>query len=287
MATPQEQEEQLAAARYLLNGFKTSEEAARELEAKRIIPQTGAYQTQTFYSILFSLGPAKENRYLDCLQIQLAALRRTKMLRDDDRYVLLCDKETAEEVKKMILIPKQLRILIAPKPKSLYEGMRLKYLFPFVVSPPLHPNEVAIYLDLDVMPIRQCDFFKAPAETILCVPEGDPTRPDYCGDKPLNQRFGITAGFFVYRWGQKMMAFFNEMLRVLDAGRSDFYTLDQPHFNHLLDRVNCKAYFQPTFISFNGHGNLKEAFFVNFAGEPGDSVFHATKMLRFFIQTIL
>lgn len=271
--------------RYVQPSFETAEEAARRHEATRQVPHTTDNPTMghAFYSILFSLDTAKTNLYIECLQLQLRALLRTKMLRDSDRYMLVCDKESAEEVLKTVSLPKQFKMIVAPKPKSLYEGMRLKYLFPFFVQPPLHPNEVAVYMDLDILPRKNGNFFAVPRDTICLFPEGDPIRPDYCGDLALQLPVGVTAGFFAYRHGHRVTAFFNELLKILETGRSDFYTLDQPHFNHLLARINFKSFFDPKTISFNGHGHVSEATLVNFAGEPGDGAFHLRKMLRFFL----
>ena len=242
------------------------------------------YMGQTFYTILFSLDDPKNNRYIDMLQFQARALHKTKMLREDDRYFIVADKESVEVLKAAVWLPKQTRIMVVPKPKSLYEGMRLKYLAPYFMSPPLHVNEVAIYLDVDILPIKKTEFISLPPDTIAVLPEGPKEKPDYCGDTPLALPAGVSAGFFAFRFGGKVHAFFQELLKILEKGRSDFYTLDQPHFNHLLARIAFKGFLQPELMSFNGHGDLKKASLVNFAGEPGDGPFHLRKLQRFFVE---
>ena len=236
-----------------------------------------------YYSILFSLGDAKANQYVYCLMLQLRALVRTKMLGALDQFVLLCDQKT-QKVMEGIAIPPNFKMLLVPSPKTLEEGMMLKFAFPRLAKVP--EGEQLIYMDLDMLPIRKIEI-DVPANSFVAYPEGRPDDKNYCGDSGLALPAGCSGGFFAYRWCPAVAALFQEVLERIGWAKEKYYTLDQPHYNRALAaHIACVKFFPHEIVSFNGNTNQKTAAFINCCGDPGDSGFHFRKMLEFFLRAL-
>lgn len=234
-----------------------------------------------FYSILFSLGPAESNQYVYLVQLQVRALQKLGMLGPGNRYICLADAECAQLLRQSNFLRETIQIELVPKPRSLVDGMALKYLFPF--SYPVN-GETCVYLDLDVLPMAPTEIH-APDDTLLVLPEGPATDTNYCGSAPLDLPFGVTGGFFAYRAGPRLEALFRELISILHTSEEKHYTLDQPHFNHLVSRHReMVGFIRPDIMSFNGHTNQKTARFYNLCGDPGDGPLHFRKVLEIFLR---
>jgi hypothetical protein len=233
-----------------------------------------------FYTILFSLGDAKANQYVNCLQLQRAALVRTGMLKHTDRYYVLADAASAKVLSETPGLDR-VRVIVVPTPSSLKGGMMMKYLFPFVCE---LRDESVVYLDLDVFPVRPALFNLEP-ETFYAYPEGGVSDKNYSGGRSLDLPAGCSGGFFAYRTGPRIEALFKTILTEIADEQEEFYTLDQPTYNHVLSRHKDIVKFLPhEMVSFNGNTNADRAIFWNMCGDPGDGPFHFRKMLGVYLS---
>lgn len=238
--------------------------------------------------ILYSLCVAlKGNEYLQMLLYLVKTLLKTGSFDPKrDHYYVMADQETATALGK-IGFAAPLRVMVVPKPTSTYECMKLKYLFPKMIPDPTAlGSETFVYLDADLLSLRP--FYAAlPPDTIAVVPEGAPTDTNYCGrvERPLSTPYGVTAGFFLYRWGIRVQGFFDTVLLDLEERTERFYTLDQVAFNRYLPSAPFQP-LNPEILSFNGQGLSERTLFLNYAGEPGDGPFHLAKGLDFFLRVI-
>ena len=232
-----------------------------------------------FYTILFSLGSPKTNQYIDCFLLQRRALISTGMLKHTDRYYVLADAASAKVLTELPGL-ERVRVVVVPTPQSLKGGMMMKYLMPFVCE---LRDESVVYLDLDVLPVKPALFNLEP-ETFYAYPEGGVSDPNYSGGRPLDLPAGCSGGFFAYRGGPKIEELFKTILNEIAAEKEEFYTLDQPTYNHVLSRHRDLVKFLPhEMVSFNGNTNRDKAIFWNMCGDPGDGPFHFRKMLGVYL----
>ena len=231
-----------------------------------------------FYTICFTLPgrQAKQNSYVHCLMLLYKSLHTSGSLKGDDKFIVVCDEATCQYLRTLPLFA-GVGYAIVPQPKTLKEGMALKYLLR------LKGDELVVYCDTDLLarkPVRPV----LDPDTLCVFPEGAPTDTNYCGEAstPLPLPAGFTAGFFAYRSGPRVYEFFDTILADLKRGGETFYTLDQPYFNRAL--VGRRIQVLPrTFVSFNGHGLKPETHLINLAGDPGDGEFHLTKQLGMYL----
>lgn len=237
-----------------------------------------------FYSVLFTLlgTDPKDNHYVSCLQLQVAAMKRTGMLKHTDKYYVLCDAASAKALTDLPG-PERVRVVVVPTPQSLKGGMMMKYLMPFVVQ---LGDESVVYLDLDVFPVKPA-LFNIQPDTLVVYPEGLSTDTNYSGGRTLKLEYGCSGGFFAYRSGPRIEGFFKTLLEELAAEKEEFYTLDQPTFNHLISRnKEMVVSFPHQIVSYNGNNNRDTAIFWNMCGDPGDGLFHFRKMLAAFLALL-
>ena len=230
-------------------------------------------------SVVFSLGEPKDNLYINMFLLCFFSLRKKGVFNPaTDTYYLTCDGATAQYIEEKLLLLRGIKLLVVPKPKDCYEGMKLKYVLPYLIQ----VDDTVLYVDVDMFALKG---FRVGVEkdTIVVLPEGRPTDSNYCGDLKLSLPYGFTAGFFAYRWGEKVKNFFSSILASMDRATSRHYTLDQPWFNKHLEEIQLKI-LPPGLVSGNGHGDVQQAFFVNCCGEPGDGSFHWVKMLQLYLQ---
>lgn len=230
-------------------------------------------------SILFSLGDPKDNLYIQMFVLLYFSFIKTRCFGPvTDIYYLTCDKETADYIKETFPLVQYVRYVIVPKPASVYEGMMMKYKLPFLVDV---KDETVMYIDTDMFFVKK---FKVdcPLDTLLVYPEGPGSNESYCGDMILKSSVGFTAGFFIYRWGDKVKEVFTKILDDIGFIPKKYYTLDQPYFNkHLESAQYCVL--DERLISFNGNNNKDCAALINCAGIPGNGLFHWNKMLQLFL----
>lgn len=202
------------------------------------------------------------------------SLLRTETLSPKDPLYIVADKDTIE-FGKTIFSLLNVRWIEVPKPATVKDGMLLKYMFRPKV------DETVLYLDVDFLAKRKIQIALEP-DTIACYPEGKPQDSNYCGDFTLpHARAGLSAGIFAFRYGPKVKALLDDIAKRTAQCEKNYYTLDQPHFNAVLQEN--RLYMNPALVSFNGNSNLDVASLINFAGEPGDGGFHFKKMLDFFL----
>ena len=235
-----------------------------------------------YYSVLFSLEEPKKNLYSYLPFFQYKALQQTGNLKAGDAYVVICDPDTALFLRRAPTL-QGIKILVAPKPRSLLEGMAIKYILPGLID---IKGQTVVYLDLDILPLGPIDFH-VPEDSLLVYPEGAATDSNYCGNKRLPLAAGCSAGFFAYRDGPRVKAFFTSILQAMSNSQEKFYTLDQPHFNHALVGRDFAVAMPHSVVSFNGHTNRDTARLVNLCGDPGDGPLHFQKVVEFFLSTFL
>jgi len=234
-----------------------------------------------FYTILFTL-PGRDpaaNPYLCCLMLQHRALILTGILKHTDKYYCICDAASAAALKHVPGL-NRLSILVAPAPANLKEGMMMKYILPLAMD---LGDESVVYIDLDVIPVKPV-LFNLDVDTLYAYPEGVVSDPNYSGGRPLDLPAGCSGGIFAYRSGPRIKAFFKTLLTSLGAEKEEFYTLDQPTFNHALAaHRDLFKYLPCEMVSFNGNSNREDAVFWNMCGDPGDGPFHFRKLLAVFL----
>ena len=236
-----------------------------------------------FHSIVFSLGDPQKNEYLYMLALLIQSLKKTgTYIPSEDKYYVMADAATIPLLKEMIQL-QSVEILEIPKPADVYDGMQYKYrLFDYA---PVSDDNV-MYIDVDMICLRPSRHTIG-ADRLYVFPEGSKHDDNYRGDSDYLLPFGagFTAGFFMYRWGQRVEATFDSILRNMAGTKVRFYTLDQPWFNRALDyATGCVGFLPGTFISFNGHNNRGVASFLNLAGIPGDGPFHFRKALSLYLS---
>lgn len=232
-------------------------------------------------SVVFSLGEPKDNLYIQMFLLSYWSLLKHSVFNPKaDQYILTCDKETAEYIQKTFPLIQQIKYLIVPKPKNCYDGMKLKYVLPFVYDVGKNP---VLYIDVDVFAFRPFRLW-CPEDSIVAHPEGSITDSNYCGDMDFKGygSHGYTAGFFGYSWGQRVKGVFASIINDIENIPKKYYTLDQPYFNKYLKYVQVIPL--SSTLSGNGHGNLDNCMFINCCGEPGDGAFHYNKMLQLYLK---
>lgn len=227
-----------------------------------------------FYTVLFSLGKPEDNYYFYMMMLMYKSLVRTESIGPDDRFFVIADEATAAYGRTFRSLSSVLWVPV-PAVRTLKDGMLLKYIFRPKV------DETVLYLDCDFVAKGKVRF-DLPPDTIAVLPEGKPTDSNYCGDFTLTSVYGASAGIFAFRYGPRIKAILDEIgLRVMKCEKG-YYTLDQPHFNAVLQNQKV-ATIRPEIVSFNGHGDVRSALLINCAGIPGAGSFHFGKMMEFFL----
>lgn len=222
-----------------------------------------------FYSVVFSLGNPKENKYIDMFHLMFDSLTRTgTFFHGRDRMIVATD---AESKPLMEMLP--VEFIVFDKPKTLLEGMCWKYKLPLTTE---IRDTTCMYIDVDMLSIRRFDVDDFPSDRIAAYPEGLETDDNYCGDSPLDAPCGASAGFFVFNMGEKVEAMFKAILARAESWPVKFYTIEQPHFNHCLPKDTM--WFEEYLVSFNGLYDMDTCLFVNCCGAPGNDQVHYEKM---------
>lgn len=243
-----------------------------------------------YYSMCFSLpGKSKNNQYLYCLALLYKTLKGSGTIRAGDDFVVMTDAETIEVFKTFTCMRGAKFVVVEEQPKTVREMMTYKYKFATLAK---LPDGVSVtYLDADMLAVRPLRL-QLPDDSLAVFPEGKPEDTNYCGDRPLSNPCGFTAGFFAYRLGPNVRRMFSSILEEMGKEDKGFYTLDQPYFNHAISALKVApdgtltgdAICLPAdFVSFNGHNN-PGATLLNFCGEPGDDAFHYVKMINWFLS---
>lgn len=232
-----------------------------------------------FFTVLFTLPGKKatENLYVSMFLMLLKTLLKTGTLTTNDTFYVMTDAATAE------LLPPNVKALVLPQPTTLLEGISWRYKFFDYVEP--DEGSTYLYIDTDHLAIKETRLSISP-DTIAVYPEGKPDDTNYCGTLGWKLSHpGLAAGFWAIRPGPKTLRTLKLVSRIIEQHKdAGFYTVEQPMWNMGITDHTPLVYFDPRFISFNGHGDNKLAHFINLAGEPGDGFFHYNKMFRMFLM---
>ena len=215
----------------------------------------------------------------------LQSLLKTKTLQATDTYVIMVDLETWQVLHTISLFKQpNIDLIIMPTPKTILEGMTWRYR--------LHRQmdilgKTVCYMDVDMLCVRNMKIELPDVKDMLLVfPEGKPDDSNYTGNTiPLTRPYGVSSGFFIYKCGPKVLQCMEEVYYKIRTQTTEYYTLDQPHFNKALEDKLFFHYLSHKTLSFNGH-NIDPAdppVFINCCGDPGSGHFHLLKMLQFFI----
>jgi hypothetical protein len=229
------------------------------------------------FTVLFTLPgrDPEENKYVEMAHMMLSLARLTGHA---DKIYIMADDLTWAAYKKIDPLWTEITRVTIPRPKTLLEGISYRYKF-FVSVPDFDPAATYHYLDVDILPYKAFRL-DLPADTIAVLPEGGREDPNYCGTAGWAQldHAGLSAGFWAVRPGPDMLALFDEIYASVRRGPHNFYTCEQPHFNSCITNKTRAVYFEPSLVSFNGHGVTEHTRFYNLAGCPGDEGFHYDKM---------
>ena len=234
-----------------------------------------------FYSVVYTLTE-EANLYCNMFMLLVKSLLKTNsFVKGRDEYYLIADKESAKKINQINgIIP--IKCFIIPKPETHLEGMSYKYRLAEMTD---IEDKDCWYLDVDMLFFKITNIFPA-KDRIVAYQEGRPDDTNYAGDKMLSLPLGCSAGIFVYNFGPNVKSFFLNILRQIkeDVKKNiKHYTIEQVYFNRALEKYK-PIYMDNTLISFNGHTNKGVARIINFAGDPGDGLFHYDKMFAVYLQ---
>ena len=232
------------------------------------------------FTVLFTLPgrDPEENKYVEMAHMMFYSFRLSGQ---GDRFYLMADDLTWAAFKAHDLSGARdvIRVTI-PRPQSLLEGIAYRYSF-FNRVPEFSTNDTYLFVDCDMLNVRKF-VLDLPADTIAVLPEGGREDPNYCGEGAWARldHAGLSAGFWAIRPGPDMLALMDEISASIRREPTKFYCEDQPHFNRAITKDTRCVMFDPSIVSFNGHGFSSKTLFINCAGCPGDADFHYDKMLK-------
>ena len=256
------------------------------------------------YTTLFTLAPKdpKENKYIDMFYIWFSYLKRYAGLGPEDCVGVIVDEETLEYMNSNQAfgyistgVPFHIEISIMPRPANLTEGFAQRYNLEHFDSFTKH--ELNLHVDIDCLCIRNIHalFNQLEDYTFYSMSEiGFIYHSDYCGhlleEGILPENFpGISAGWYAWKHSESQREMFESVSKACLHNDTPFYTIDQPFYIYeLIQRITsktlsvclldkCTVAFNPSMFDVC----LKDAYFVNFAGEPGVESSHYNKMFTF------
>ena len=134
------------------------------------------FHTLCFTPLTLKHNP-EHNEYVYMLAFLVETLRRTKTyVPGRDKFIVMTDRATLPIIQQVQSL-KDLTFVIMPRPASVFEGMKWKYLLDHVVA---LTNETVCYIDTDHLSIRPFALTLEP-DTLALYPEGKPDDTNYCG----------------------------------------------------------------------------------------------------------
>jgi len=234
-----------------------------------------------FFSVVFTLQgrKASENKYINMFWLMFQSLYKSGTFDPtrDNMYVMADEASWDMIQARWNFTTPFIYWIRIPPPRTLLEGIARRYEFFDLAE--IRNGATALYLDVDFLCLKKFEV-ALPPDTIAVLPEGGSADPNYCGEGAWAQldHAGLSAGFWAVCIGPDMRALMYEIIASVARGPHNFYTCEQPHFNAAITKKTRAVSFEPAIVSFNGHGNIKAAYFINFAGCPGDAEFHFQKM---------
>ena len=232
------------------------------------------------FTVLFTVQgkSVADNKYIKMAVIMIKSLFMTGTWNlFTDKLFVMADRETWDAFVGHWDGLIQFTHICIPRPATLLEGITRRYQF-FRLD---NEDVTTLYLDVDFI-CRKKFSVSLPPDTMAVYPEGGSEDPNYCGEGGWAKldHPGLSAGFWLCRPGPTTRALMDEIVASIAREPRKFYTVEQPYFNAAITKKTPKVYIPSEMISFNGHGNLAAAHFINFAGEPGDDAFHYSKMIQ-------
>jgi len=230
------------------------------------------------YTVCFTLAgkdPAT-NGYCRMLLYWLLYITRNAGLSVADQVVVVVDSVTAEHLKSMLgefarALPR-VTMLVAPQPKTMKEGMMLKYTF-FEYS-----QDILLYMDIDTFVLRPLRGFQRDKLTLHI--EGEWSHPNYGSG-------GAGAGFSAGKWacGSRGIRdrLFSEVHRLAGRDTVAHYTVEQPYFNKAVRELesvwDTRLLAHPVVCGNLNGFQAEHCMILDLCGEPGDGVVHENKIV--------
>lgn len=264
------------------------------------------------YTTLFTLANKnpKENKYITMFYMWFSYLKRYGGLGSNDCVGLIVDEDTLSHMNSegnQIFayisegVPFHIEISIMKRPANLSEGFSERYNMENFEC--ITKHELNLHFDIDCLCIRNIhtlfNQIKSNENTFYAMTEHGYIYDNNYGGHLLEE--GIIDGSFPafsagwYAW--KHSASQREMFEAVSKGclanaATPFYTVDQPFYIYeLVTRIVSKkksdlsvCILSKDIIPFNVYiedVSLKNAYFVNFAGEPGVENSHFNKIFSF------
>lgn len=212
----------------------------------------------------------------------LKSLRMKSMLTPNDIFYVMIDEDTKEFLNEWV---DDVRFICMKRPTTLLEGLSWRYrIFEYI---PMEDTSY-FYMDIDMLCLGEFRI-TPPPDTLVVLPEGDPTSNNYCGENspfgPLDHP-GFSSGFWILRPGPRTLEVLKSILHAIETHPYSFYSMDQPYFNAMITKESPVICFTPNLVSFNGDELTSETKFINFAGDTGQGHSHLWKMLTFFLDSL-
>lgn len=262
------------------------------------------------YTTLFTLvgKEPRANKYISMFYIWFSYLKRYAGLGSDDCVGLIVDEDTFDFMNSdgnqtfsyiSDGVPFHIEISIMKRPANLSEGFAERYNLEHFEQ--ITKHELNLHLDIDCVSIRNIHtLFKPHASTnniFFAMPEGELIHQMYGGHFIKESKMpGFSAGWYAWKHSEGQRELFQTVLKgCLDNTDTPFYTVDQPFYNYeLFLRLTSKkvedfniCVMNKKIVAFNpyiSNPSLSDAYFANFAGEPGVDECHFTKMLAFLLM---
>lgn len=275
------------------------------------------------YTVCFTLENKKpsENQYIELLIIWLTYAKKNAGLKKGDNLVVYVDTITFGYLNKLADFANSIygdspeyniSFQSFNQPKTLSEGMTHRY----SIFQKKIPNDIYIYLDVDCLILRSMhdyqNLYKRDDEGVyldvngkifrntLCVmPEGVLSHTNYCGDiieitPYLKDACGYSSGHFIFTQSNTLKELFQRIISsVMLRENNPMYTLDQPFLNYeiiqIYKHVNYEEFAIVQLDQQKMEANVlgktvKNAYLLNFCGEPGDGKKHFLKALFYLCK---
>jgi len=257
------------------------------------------------YTTLFTLVGKNpmENKYIDMFYSWFTYLKRYAGLGPNDCVGIIVDNDTLEYINSIPTfgyistdVTFNIELSIMPRPANLTEGFAQRYNLEHFDT--FIQHELNLHLDIDCLCIRNINtlFRQVEGHSFYAMSEiGFMYHSDYCGhlleEGILPDDFpGISAGWYAWKHSESQREMFETVSKAcLNNQKTPFYTIDQPFYTYeLIKRIISKTLdicvIDKDTVAFNPcifDECLKDAYFVNFAGEPGVESSHYNKIFAF------
>ena len=269
------------------------------------------------YTTLFTLAGKNptQNKYIDMFYIWFTYLKRNGGLGPNDCIGLIVDEDTLEFMNSdgqqtfsylSEEVPFHIEISIMPRVANLSEGFSERYNLEHFDNFTRH--NLNLHLDIDCLCIRNIHALFSQVEssetTFYVMAEKGTIFNEMYGGNLLEKGIvdehfpGISAGWYAWKHSEGQREMFKSVSKGCLANvETPFYTVDQPFYVYeLIMRIVSKiksdfniCMIGSSVVAFNpfiSDISLRDAYFTNFAGEPGVEECHFNKMFAFMCMDI-